>query len=78
MPVSDHLIMASLSALLVAILFCYIVDPSESLANLFSGLKNSNKSGATDNLIICTVRYQVHYSRVYDTVLVDKVEVRRW
>ena len=70
--------MASLSALIVVVLFCSIVDPSKSLANLFGGLKNSSKSGGTDNLIICTVRYAVHYSRVYDTILVDKVGERRW
>ena len=61
----------SLSSLRVAIFLFFIADSSLSLSNLFGGLKNQT-SGA-DNLIICTIRYAVHYTRVYDTVLVDKV-----
>ena len=66
--------MGSLSTLLVlVVLFCFLVVPSLSFGNLFGGVKNTSNSGGTDNLIICTVRYTVHYSRVYDTILVDKV-----
>ena len=66
--------MGSLSTLLVlVVLFCSLVVPSLSFGNLFGGVKNTSNSGGTDNLIICTVRYAVHYSRVYDTILVDKV-----
>ena len=66
--------MGSLSTLLVlVVLFCSLVVPSLSFGNLFGGVKNTSNSGGTDNLIICTVRYTVHYSRVYDTILVDKV-----
>ena len=68
--------MGSLSTLLVlVVLFCFLVVPSLSFGNLFGGVKNTSNSGGTDNLIICTVRYAVHYSRVYDTILVDKVSL---
>ena len=43
-----------------------------SLNSLF-GDKGSGASGSKDNMILCTVRHSVHYARVYDTVLVNKV-----
>ena len=64
--------LSSLSPLRLPIFLFFIADSSLSLSNLFGGLKNQTSGGA-DNLIICTIRYQVHYTRVYDTVLVDKV-----
>ena len=61
-----------LSSPRVAIFLFLFLHSSLSLSNLFGGLKNKTGGGA-DNLIICTIRYAVHYTRVYDTVLVDKV-----
>ena len=62
---------SSLSYQRVGIFLLLSLDSSLSLSNLFGGLKN--QTGGADNLIICTIRYAVHYTRVYDTVLVDKV-----
>ena len=63
---------STLSSLSVTIFLLLSLDSSLSLSSLFGGLKNQTGGGA-DNLIICTIRYAVHYTRVYDTVLVDKV-----
>ena len=49
------------------------------LSQLLGGLKPSNSgsnTGASNpNMILCTVRHAVHYAQVYDTVLVDKVNM---
>ena len=42
------------------------------LSSLF-GDKGSDGSDSKNNMILCTVRHSVHYARVYDTVLVNKV-----
>ena len=68
--------MGPLPSLRVAICLFLTLDSSLSLSNLFGGLKN--KTSGADNLIICTIRYPVHYTRVYDTVLVDKVGKLAW
>lgn len=45
-----------------------------SLNSLFGDKGSSDSSASNNNMILCTVRHSVHYARVYDTVLVNKVE----
>jgi len=41
------------------------------LGQLLGGLKGGSSSGAND-MILCTVRHNVHYATIYDSVLVNK------
>ena len=43
------------------------------LNSLFGDKTSGGSSASSTNMILCTVRHAVHYARVYDTVLVNKV-----
>ena len=49
-----------------------------SLNSLFGDKGSSDSSASQNNMILCTVRHSVHYARVYDTVLVNKVLMTKW
>ena len=48
------------------------------LGQLLGGLKDSSSKPGANDMILCTVRHNVHYATIYDSVLVNKVEIKYW
>ena len=55
------------------LLLC-LISVSHGLSGLNSLFGDKGSKDSNNNMILCTVRHSVHYSRVYDTVLVNKVK----